>query len=107
MERSGGTVVDVAARHRRFALHDVTYDGVAMPGATVDCWQDARGQGQWSARVVTRSCPAVVAGELAGHTADGRAISGDVVIADRLVGPGGRRETLVVFHGSGILHGLA
>jgi hypothetical protein len=61
--RGDVTVVDVASRHRRFALHAVTYAGVAMPGATMDCWQDARGQARWSARVVTRSCPAVAAGK--------------------------------------------
>jgi hypothetical protein len=99
-------VGDVASRHRRFALHAVTYAGVAMPGATMDCWQDARGHRQWSARIVTRSCPEVASGELAGHTADGRPMSGHALMADRLAGPGGRRETIVVFHGAGILHGL-
>jgi hypothetical protein len=46
-------------------------------------------------------------GELAGRTADGRAISGHALVAGRQVGAGGRRETLVEFHGSGDLHGLA
>jgi hypothetical protein len=90
-------------RHTRFALHDVTFAGVALPGATMDCWQDSRGQPQWSARVVTRSCPDLENGELTGHTKDGRAISGHVLVADRQVGPGGRRETLIVFHGDGVL----
>jgi hypothetical protein len=92
--------------NRRFALRGVTYDGVAMPGATVDCWQDAQGRSQWSARLVTRSTPAVAAGELAGQTIDGRAISGHVVMADHTTPPGSRRETLVVFYGSGSLHEL-
>jgi hypothetical protein len=45
-------------------------------------------------------------GELMGRTADGRAISGHVLVAGRQVGAGGRRETLVEFHGSGDLRGL-
>ena len=38
--------------------------------------------------------------------ADGRALSGHAIVADRQVGAGGRRETLVELHGSGELHGL-
>lgn len=96
----------VTVRHQRFALLDVTFHGVSLPAATIDCWQDARGQPQWLARVLTRLCPVVEAGELAGHTADGRALSGHALVADHQVGPGSRRETLVVFHGSGTLHGF-
>jgi hypothetical protein len=84
----------------------VTFAGVSLPGATLDCWEDTRGQPQWLARVLTRSCPVVDDGELSGHTADGRRLSGHVLVADLQVGPGGRRETLVVFHGSGTLHGF-
>ncbi len=97
---------DVAPRHLRFALRDVTFAGVAVPGATMDCWQDANGQAQWSVRVVTRSMPPVDDGELVGRTADGRIVSGHVLVADRQVGLSGRREMLVVFHGSGHLSGL-
>lgn len=93
----------MTSKHTRFALHDVTFAGVALPGATVDCWSDALGQPQWSARVVARSCPADEAGQLTGQTKDGRALSGHVLVADRQIGPGGRRETLVVFHGTGVL----
>jgi hypothetical protein len=93
----------MAPRHTRFALHDVTYAGVPLPGATMDCWEDAQGQPQWSARVVTRSCPTDEDGQLTGQTKDGRSISGHVLVADRQIGPGGRRETLIVFHGNGIL----
>jgi len=96
----------VTRRHQRFALFDVTFAGVSLPGATVDCWQDDGGQPQWSARVLTRVCPVVEDGELAGRTADGRTLSGQAVVADQQVGPGSRRETLVVFHGSGTLHGF-
>jgi hypothetical protein len=96
----------VTQRHQRFALHDVTFAGVSLPGATLDYWQDTRGQVQWLARVLTRLCPMVPDGELTGHTADGRMLSGHVLVAEPLVGPVSRRETLVVFHGSGTLHGF-
>jgi hypothetical protein len=96
----------VAPRHQRFALRDVTFEGMAMPGATMDCWEDGGGHSQWSARVVTRTGPPVDEGELAGKTADGRVLSGHALIADRQVGPGGRRELLIVFHGSGHLNGF-
>jgi hypothetical protein len=92
--------------HRRFALVGVTFAGVPLPGATIDCWQDSHGRPQWLARVLTRGHAVVDDGELTGHTADGRTISGHVLVADRQVGPGGRRETLIVFHGSGTLHGV-
>ena len=96
----------VVPRHQRFALFDVTFAGVALPAATIDCWDDARGQPQWLARVLTRLCPVVEDGELSGRTADGRTLSGHALVADQQVGPGGRRETLVVFHGSGTLSGF-
>lgn len=96
----------MTTRHQRFALFDVTFAGVAMPGATMDCWQDTQGQPQWVARVLTRVSPTAEDGELSGRTADGRTLTGHVLVADQGVGPGGRRETLIVFHGSGTLHGL-
>ena len=96
----------MAKRHQRFALLDVTFAGVSLPAVTMDCWEDATGHAQWSARVVTRIGPVLDEGELAGHMADGRAISGHALVAGRQVGAGGRRETLVEFHGSGDLHGF-
>lgn len=97
----------MARRHQRFALLDVTFEGASLPSATIDCWEDAAGNTQWSARVVTRTGPSLDEGELCGRTADGRSITGHVLVAGRQVGAGGRRETLVEFHGSGDLHGLA
>ena len=97
----------MAKRHRRFALTDVTFAGGSLPGATMDCWEDDSGHAQWSARVVTRTGPILDEGELAGRTADGRVLSGHVLVADRQIGAGGRRETLVEFHGSGNLQGLS
>jgi hypothetical protein len=96
----------VARRHQRFALLDVTFGGAHLPSATVDCWEDAAGHSHWSARVVARIGPDLDEGELAGHTADGRSMSGYALVAERQVGAGGRRETLVEFHGSGDLHGF-
>ncbi len=81
----------------------MTFAGVALPGATVDLWEDDSGNAQWSARIVTRLKLASEAGELTGHTADGRAVAGQVLVAGREVGSVGRRETLVEFHGSGEL----
>jgi hypothetical protein len=96
----------VTLSHQRFALFDVTFAGVSLPAATMDCWRDTRGQPQWLARVLTRLCPPVEDGELSGRTADGRKLSGHVLVADQQAGSGSRREILVVFHGSGTLHGL-
>lgn len=96
----------VTLRHQRFALLDVRFAGVSLPSATIDCWQDSRGQPQWLARVLTRLRPIVEDGELSGRTADGRTLSGHALVADLQVGPGSRRETLIVFHGSGTLHGI-
>jgi hypothetical protein len=96
----------VTSNHVRFALRDVTFGGVHLPGATVDCWDDGQGRSHWSARIVTRVGPAIDEGVLTGRTADGRSLSGHAVVADRQVGAGGRRETLVELHGSGDLEGL-
>lgn len=96
----------MTTRHLRFAIHDVTFGGVSLPGATVDCWDDSEGTSRWSARIVTRVGPAIDEGVLTGRMADGRTLTGHAIVADRQVGAGGRRETLVELHGSGELHGL-
>jgi hypothetical protein len=96
----------MAARHQRFALFDVTFAGVSMPTATMDCWEDAAGRPQWLARVLVRSRSEVGDGEFSGQTADGRTLTGHALVADQQVGPGGTRQTLIVFHGAGTLHGL-
>jgi len=93
----------VTRRHTRFALRDVTFAGVALPGATVDAWEDDSGRAQWSARLVTRIRIAAEEGELAGHTADGRLVTGPVVVADRDASSGRPAEALIEFHGSGEL----
>ena len=104
--RTGWYRQAVTLRHQRFPLFDVTFAGVSLPGATMDCWSDSRGDPQWVARVLTRLCPTVEDGELAGRTADGRMLSGRALVADQQVGPGSRRETLIVFHGTGTLNGF-
>src|SRR4029079_14881233 len=84
---------DVARRHRRFALLNVTFAGASMPSATVACGEDDSGHAQWSARVVTRTGPALDEGELAGHTADGRTISGHAPIPAPAAGRAARAST--------------
>lgn len=93
-------------RHQRFPLHDVTFAGAPIAGATMDLWQDDHQQARWTARVVVRTAPTADEGELTGLTREGRLLRGQVVIADRQMGPGGRRETLIEFHGVGDLRGL-
>jgi hypothetical protein len=96
----------VTTQHRRFALLDVTFGGVSLPGATMDLWLDGSGHSQWSARIVTRVGPDLDEGELTGRTADGKIVAGHALVASRQVGAGGRRETLVELHGTGDLSGL-
>jgi hypothetical protein len=95
----------VPRKHIRFALGDVTFAGEKLPNATMDCWVDRAGNAQWIARVVTRSSPTLEEGELSGKTPDGRVVSGHVLVNTQ-VGPGSRRETMIEFHGSGVLKGL-
>lgn len=92
-------------RHHRFALRDVTFAGVQIPGATLDCWEDEGGQAQWSARIVGRFVALPDSGQLVGHRTDGGVVSGPALVAP-LTGPLGRRtETLLELHGSGNLEG--
>ena len=96
----------MAAKHQRFALHDVTFAGVSMPSATIDCWEDTLGRPQWVARVLVKARSQIDDGELSGQTADGRTLTGRASVADQQVGPGGLKQTLIVFHGTGTLHGF-
>ena len=91
----------MATHHQRFALHDVTLAGVALPGATLDCWE--QGGARWSARLVTKRGQVVDAGELVGRISDGRVVSGQATIGDRMPAGNG---ILVTFHGSGPLRGF-
>ena len=96
----------MVSKHERFALHDLTFAGLPVPGATIDRWLDDAGNLQWSARLITRALPVAQAGQIAGLMRDGRRVSGYAVIADRQGQPGGNREHLLVFHGSGDLAGV-
>ena len=97
----------VTTKHVRFAIHDVTFGGDRVCQARRStAGTTARGKSRWSARIVTRVGPAIDEGELTGRMADGRSLSGYAVVANRQVGAGGRRETLVELHGSGALNGL-
>jgi hypothetical protein len=97
----------VAPRHLRFPLLDVTFEGVALPSATVDLWEDAGGTSRWSVRALLPQSQQAQGGRLTGRTKDGRQLSGQVEVANRQAGPGGPRgQTLAELHGSGPLEGL-
>jgi hypothetical protein len=98
----------VPTHHRRFALHDVTFDGTALPSATVDLWEDDGGVSRWSVRALMPQSQQAERGRLTGRTKDGREVSGEVEVANRQAGPGGPRgQTLVELHGTATLEGLA
>jgi hypothetical protein len=97
----------VPSRHRRFALLDVTFAGVALPSATVDLWEDDGGVSRWSVRALMPLTQTAESGRLTGRTKDGLQLSGDVALANRQAGPGGPRgQTLVELHGTATLEGL-
>ena len=95
------------SRHRRFALLDVTFAGIALPSATVDLWEDDGGVSRWSVRALMPQAQEAESGLLTGRTKDGRQLSGEVEVANRQAGPGGPRgQTLVELHGTAMLVGL-
>jgi hypothetical protein len=97
----------VPPSHRRFALLDVTFAGVALPSATMDIWTADTGIDHWSARALLPPGSAVESGRLSGKLKDGRIVSGNVTVANRQAGPAGPRgQTLVELHGSGALEGI-
>jgi hypothetical protein len=90
-------------KHRRFALLEVTYAGAPVPNATMDCWEDDLGRIQWSARALVTTAGLPDSGRLTGRTKEGRIVSGEVLVANHQMGPGGPRQTLVEFRGTGEL----
>jgi hypothetical protein len=88
---------------RRFALRGVVIAGVALPNATLDCWEDVHGGTHWSVRVLAR--PPLANGRFAGLTPDGRLVSGDVRVVGEMAGPG-RMNTLFELLGLGPLDSL-
>ena len=97
----------MATKHLRFPLLEVTFEGAALPSATMDLWTDDSGVTRWSARALMPVTQQAESGRLSGKLKDGRLIAGDVEVANRQMGPGGPRgQTLVELHGSGELEGL-
>jgi hypothetical protein len=98
----------VASHHHRFALHDVTFAGTALPSATVDLWEDDGGVSRWLVRALMPQSQQAESGRLTGRMKDGRQLSGEVKVAARQAGPGGPRgQTLVELHGTDALEGLS
>jgi hypothetical protein len=57
----------VVTSHTPFELVDVLLDDVAIGRCTIDRWQDARGNIQWTARVLMAHDHATVSGRLVGR----------------------------------------
>jgi hypothetical protein len=89
----------VIRNHHRFALSDVTFDGVPVGGATIDAWQIATGEDRWSARVLMSPKDVPSAGLLAGKTRDGRRLEGRVSLVGPGPAPATRGSVLVEWHG--------
>ncbi|HET7727037.1 MAG TPA: hypothetical protein VFK54_06900 [Candidatus Limnocylindrales bacterium] len=90
-------------RHRRFALRDVTLEGRAVGGATIDAWEDDAGNERWAARAMVPAAPGPSDGVLAGTTRDGHRLSGQVRVGANQVGAKGARVVLVDLYGNGPL----
>jgi hypothetical protein len=78
----------------------VLYAGASFAGATVDTWDDDRGQPQWSVRIVGRIPDLEPNGELSGLMKSGDRVGGRVVTDAR---PADGHERIVEFHGAGAL----
>jgi len=91
--------------HRRFALHDVTLDGVMVGGATVDRWRDDAGTERWCARLLMPVALALADGVLSGTTSGGDRLVGIVRLGDTTVGPRRGRDVLAELYGEGPLSG--
>ena len=89
--------------HRRFELLDVVFDDLPIGRCTIDQWEDARGQIQWSARVLMDRAHETASGQLVGHTRDGHFLAGPATFAAHQDGPRGARTVLVELHGTGAL----
>jgi len=89
----------VIRNHQRFALSDVTFEGGAVGGATIDAWQNASGADCWVARVLMPSTDLRTAGSLAGRTRDGRMLRGRVSLAGPEPDARPRGAILIEWHG--------
>jgi hypothetical protein len=77
--------------------------GQPIGRCTIDEWQDARGDRQWTARVLMARDHGPTTGELVGRTREGGYLAGPATFAADHVGPGGARTVLVELHGTGPL----
>jgi hypothetical protein len=93
----------VVTSHTRFELLDVVLGDLPIGRCTIDRWQDARGNIQWSARVLMARDHATVSGRLVGRNRAGQMLAGDVKFATHQDGPSGARTVLAQLHGTGPL----
>jgi hypothetical protein len=93
----------VATSHRRFELLDVVLGDLPIGRCTIDQWTDARGNTQWSARVLMARAHGTESGQLVGHTREGMFLAGPATFATDQDGPRGARTVLVELHGTGPL----
>ena len=93
----------MATAHRRFELLDVVLGDVPIGRCTIDHWQDARGNTQWSARVLMPRDHGTGSGRLVGRTREGAFLAGEATFAADQDGPRGGRTVLVELHGTGPL----
>lgn len=89
--------------HRRFELLDVMFDDVPIGRCTIDQWQDASGQTQWSARVLMARAHGTTSGRLVGRTRESQYLAGEAVFGSHQEGPRGAKTMLVELHGTGPL----
>jgi hypothetical protein len=93
----------VVTAHTRFELLDVVLGDLPIGRCTIDRWQDARGNIQWSARVLMARDHGTVSGRLVGRNRAGETLAGDVTFATHQDGPRGGKTVLVELHGTGPL----
>ncbi len=89
----------VIRNHRRFALSEVTFEGGAVGGATIDAWQNGTGADCWSARVLMAASDVKAAGALTGRTREGRILRGRVALVGPEPDPRPRGAILIEWHG--------
>ena len=89
----------VPRNHQRFELLSVTLGGTPLGNATIDVWEDDRGQSQWSARLLLTPRQDASDGLLKGVTREGRPLEGDVFVAATHPVRNGSRAVLVELHG--------
>ena len=93
----------MARPHRRFELFDTVLDDLPIGHCTIDQWEDARGDVQWTARVLMARAHGTKSGRLVGRTREGWFLAGPAMFATDQDGPRGGRSVLVELHGTGAL----